>query len=92
MSQPRCETCRFYLSQPTDEGEYPNGFCRRFPPMFPNGAIPGSAEVNPFMGNFPQVMGDNWCGEYSPSVPIPTVDAPRPIMRPEAIEKKFTPR
>lgn len=58
----RCETCRFWkLNENQNEksrtNDGANGMCRRYPPFgfFDDGLNEAS---------FPQVWGDDWCGEW----------------------------
>lgn len=60
MSNPTCETCRWWLNLPDFiliEGEPPTDFygeCRRLPP------------VGSVIGDFPLTQIEMWCGEHSP--------------------------
>jgi hypothetical protein len=49
MPDEACENCRFFLPVPKSVG----GKCRRYPPV-----------VKPDFDNFPEVAGDDWCGEW----------------------------
>lgn len=60
MSNPTCETCRWWLNLPgfiVHDNSPPvdnYGECRRLPP------------VGTYLGNFTLTESDLWCGEHSP--------------------------
>jgi hypothetical protein len=51
-----CKGCRFFLLsvESTEEGD---GYCRRYPPSI----------VHAVVGEFPEVHGSDWCGEWQAS-------------------------
>lgn len=53
MSEPKCETCRFWYRYDAEEG-----ICRRYPPST------YLVEMEAF--TFPTVSTSEWCGEYQP--------------------------
>lgn len=59
MSEPKCETCRFWLRE--DECD---GWCRRYPPLAltEDATLRGAADA----WSFPTVSTSDWCGEYQP--------------------------
>lgn len=69
MSEETCETCRFWRWTWTEdkgaEDEVVVGECRiRAPKMMP------PTDDNRFTGQWPQVIGGDWCGEYQARVPL----------------------
>lgn len=57
MDKPTCETCRFWLAEPTlDQNEVKIGGCHRFPPVESNG-----------QAGWPGVFLFEWCGEHQPA-------------------------
>lgn len=59
---PECQTCKFSHFGITDDG--PVVECRRFPPVTaPLSDDPEEMELFT-MHRFPNVLADDWCGEY----------------------------
>ena len=61
MTEPRCETCRFY-SEP-DEGV---GHCRRYPPTFFHDPMTRNPNADAYNSAFPYTSELDWCGEHQP--------------------------
>lgn len=83
MSEPRCETCRFWLAS---HGEY--GDCHRYPPQIANiyghtlTAFVSSSDFENSLIHFPVLLADGWCGEYQPrSEPTTTHRKMLPVTR-----------
>lgn len=67
--QARCGLCSFFeiiVSYPDDDASpedgMPEAVCRRFPPI---------------TGEWPVVLGDDWCGEWAPTNASTTSDGDR---------------
>ena len=58
MSEPRCETCRYWSTYP---GMRELGACRRYPP----------AQVDGKSGVIPAQSSLSWCGEWVQREPDP---------------------
>lgn len=75
MSEPRCETCRFWDGEPAENVDS-EATCRRFPPTLNTTVVDlwaedhcdGDVEAphNAFAWVFPTVNADDWCGEHQP--------------------------
>lgn len=70
MTHPRCDTCCFAL--PDEDYSYPDDSakdigiqCRRRSPIATGGMM------SPTVTIWPKVKRDDWCGEYSRSLPNP---------------------
>lgn len=58
MTQPTCNTCRFWLRNNEPDGSYGKGHCRRYPPSF---MLEGTLN-----DGWPDVHECSWCGEHQP--------------------------
>ena len=64
----RCGNCRFYMINPQDMRQ---GVCRSKPPvifMVPGQGPGGLPQIN-FMGQWPPVRDEFWCGEWKARSP-----------------------
>lgn len=68
MSQPTCETCRFWEFQEGDTGE-----CRKYPPTFASTSEQQSEGIacrghgeGLWLGWFPETSPGTWRGEHQP--------------------------
>lgn len=57
MTQPTCETCRFWGS----DYDYGKNICQRFPPVVTPGSLRGST------AKYPLTRDTWWCGEHQPA-------------------------
>jgi hypothetical protein len=68
MPDRTCATCRFM--EETVPLAANRGFCRRFPPGWPNDIQRSSGGVTAgwqqYIGGWPVVRDVNWCGEHQP--------------------------
>lgn len=55
MNDERCETCRFYIEEISQE----YGHCRRRAPVAFK-----MTPISPVIGSWPSVGPKGWCGEY----------------------------
>lgn len=59
--EPCCGNCR-YWNNASGEPPEKKACCRRYPPVVP--ATDGAVIESHFVGVFPVVYADNWCGEW----------------------------
>jgi hypothetical protein len=74
MSQPTCETCRFWKVFPVGE----LGHCRRHPPLLCIVlSVDGRHSTDPQV-QWPTTQPNAWCGEYEPKVTPAAVSETKP--------------
>ncbi len=71
MTQPTCETCRFW--QLVELAPYWSGDCRRHTPRMQGDIAPhGSAQFQePKAAIWPSTNSGDWCGEHQPKQEAP---------------------
>jgi hypothetical protein len=60
----KCEDCKYWERNKNEAF----GECKRFPPIITYGLYPKATEedIQYNLGNFPNSMEDDWCGEFQP--------------------------
>ena len=68
IPKPMCETCLFFV---TEDAEYPNHYCHRYPPQIFLKKTESDLDhrLNPIYedftySEFPEVRSVDWCGEW----------------------------